>query len=330
MRILALILFIYIAFGIRFSFAQTCCSGGVPVSSNLGFKGSDEGVLQIALVSDFNILKTLKSGREILNDDSRKRTTQSYIIRPALTLSKRWSIEGFIPFVRQTRNIESSTGSTDFESSFGIGDPIFLGVFSIISKPINFRIGAGPKIPIGSFSHRNDRGILLLEDMQPGSGAWDAITMLMIDYNWPTRPSLNLFTNIIQSFKGTNERSRGGFQSYRFGNDIQLISGFADNLLINNMLISTGLSLRYRHANNDEVSGSELPATGGDFLFARANLGFNLSKKLGDINMNFELPIYADVTDTQLVPSYRFNLSWTFKFQLRQESINKKIILNEN
>jgi len=40
---------------IQTTFSQTCCSGGVPLSSNLGLPASDKGVLQLSLSYDLNV-----------------------------------------------------------------------------------------------------------------------------------------------------------------------------------------------------------------------------------------------------------------------------------
>ena len=36
-------------------FSQTCCSGGVPLSGNIGFKGAARGTLQMELSYDLSI-----------------------------------------------------------------------------------------------------------------------------------------------------------------------------------------------------------------------------------------------------------------------------------
>ncbi len=44
--------------------AQTCCSGGVPLSGNIGFEGSNRGTLQMELGYDLNYISTLKKEDE--------------------------------------------------------------------------------------------------------------------------------------------------------------------------------------------------------------------------------------------------------------------------
>jgi hypothetical protein len=60
---------------------QTCCSGGVPLSGNVGLPSGEKGVLQILVNHDDNALKTLKSGSMKLEDDSRTRHTRPIIFQ---------------------------------------------------------------------------------------------------------------------------------------------------------------------------------------------------------------------------------------------------------
>lgn len=105
--------------------AQTCCSGGVPVSNNLGFQSSDKGFLQYSLAVNHNQLTSLFSKNEKLDDNSRLRTTQTFIIRSAYQLTSRFSTEVFVPFIRQTRKItQTAFGSSALERTSGLGDLI--------------------------------------------------------------------------------------------------------------------------------------------------------------------------------------------------------------
>lgn len=314
----------YVQVSILFLFAfdglsQTCCSGGVPVSSNLGFQSSEAGIFQLSLSADFNILKTLKSGSDRLDDSDRLRTTQSYILRAAYALNDRLTVEAFIPLVRQTRRITTNAGAFDRESTFGIGDPVALLIYDIIRKDITLRIGAGPQIPLGSDNATNSRGLMLLEDLQPGSGAWDVILMGSLEYQLPSRPSSLLYLNAIISQTGSNPNSRGGLQVYEFGNDLQFMGGYSDQVLAFNQMITPGLSVRYRYADRDAVDQNEIPGTGGKFIFGRISNSIPFPKLKSSLNLNFEFPIWAAVNETQLSPSYSINVGWFKRFEPKKE-----------
>ena len=69
---------------------QTCCSGGVPVSSNLGLPSEGKNTLQFSLNYDLNVLETLKSGTEVLEDDSRSRRTHSILFQAGYSITERF------------------------------------------------------------------------------------------------------------------------------------------------------------------------------------------------------------------------------------------------
>ena len=304
------------------SSGQTCCSGGVPVSNNIGFQSSDQGTTQISVNGDFNFLRTLKDGNQRLDDDLRLRTTQSYIIRGAYATSDRLTFEAFFPLVRQTRRIENNFGNIDRQATFGIGDPVLLGIYDVIQKRVKVRIGAGPQIPLGSFNQRDSRGLFLLEDLQPGSGAWDIILFNSVEYNFQNRPSALLFLNTIYSITGTNQQARNGAQAYEFGNEVQLIGGVSDQVLLFNQIITSGFSIRYRHAERDQIDNNASPGTGGDFVFARVSSSIPFIKLNSSFNFNLEFPIWTRVNETQLSPSFVFNFGWSRVIEPKREYDN--------
>jgi len=57
--------------------SQTCCSGGVPLGGNVGFASYENRLYQFDLSYDLNVLSTLFNESEVLQDNSRLRSTQS-------------------------------------------------------------------------------------------------------------------------------------------------------------------------------------------------------------------------------------------------------------
>ena len=298
---------------------QTCCSGGVPVSSNIGFSHTQKQVLQLSLNTNFNTLKTLYSGSQALDDDQRKRSTQSYLMRAHYTFTDRLAVEGFFPFVRQTREIFSRVNdASDFESSFGVGDPILLASYKLIDNNIKWTIGGGLQFPLGSYTERNSRGLFLVEDLQPGSGALDVILISLLEVPLASRPSANVFGRTIFDLTGSNPNSRNGRQTYAFGNDYQFIVGIADQLFVAQQVIYPAVSLRYRNTQRDKVDSNENNGTGGNWLFAKASMGINFwgATKL---TVDIELPLYTFVNETQLSPNSIINISIHKAFSFSKE-----------
>ena len=107
------------------SYAQTCCSGGVPLSSNLGMPPNDQGIWQFSISYDLLVLNSLKEGSETIEDQSRIRKTQSILTEIGYGITRRIAVDLFIPYVYQQRRIEQF-GKTDFVTTNGIGDVALL------------------------------------------------------------------------------------------------------------------------------------------------------------------------------------------------------------
>ena len=291
------------------------------MSANLGFQSAESQVTQIGVSADFNFLRTLKAGSETLDDDLRLRTTQSYILRAAHTWHPRWTAEVFLPVIRQTRRISSLIGGgADREATFGIGDPVALLIYKVTDKEVTWRVGLGPQIPLGSTTQTNQRGLFLVEDLQPGSGAWDVIAISSIEMPLSKRPSALLYANTVFSLTGRNNNARQGLQTYQFGNDIQAILGYSDQVILGKTILQPGISFRYRHAAPDRVDSSDLPGTGGDFVFTRLSNAIPIGQKGSSINLNVEFPLWTRVNQTQLAPTIILNIGWFYRIDHKTPS----------
>ena len=285
--------------------AQTCCSGGVPLSGNLGLPASDQDTWQISLNYDLNVLRTLKNGTEKLDERNRQRITHAALLEVGYTFSRKFSVDLFLSFVRQQRKIQNPGLPDQKQSTNGIGDGVLLIKYHLINSNGNvWTLAAGPKIPLGASDITNN-GILLAADLQPGSGAWDAVLWTYFSHQLQTRKSMSYTITATYRHTGTNENFRLD-QSYRFGREFQGIFGIGDRVVVANLLLDPSLSFRYRRAFEDQVEGNELPNTGGEWVFINPVIGFSISRKVA-FNLGVELPLYANITGTQLTPTYRIN-----------------------
>ncbi|MEL6925280.1 MAG: hypothetical protein AAFO94_14635, partial [Bacteroidota bacterium] len=229
-------------------FAQTCCSGGVPVSSNLGLPASDAGALQFSLSYDLNVLKTLKAGTEVLDDQSRNRTTHSVLLELGYAFNQRFSIDGFFSFVRQERTIRQF-GNRNFTASQGPGDAVLLFKYRILDlndHATQLTGALGIKAPLGPADLRDsETGIILNADLQPGSGAWDGLLWAQLNHIMSFRPSMSMVVTSTYATKGKNN-SYFGSQVYQFGNEWQLSFGVSDRITSGALLFDPALLFRYR------------------------------------------------------------------------------------
>ncbi len=307
-----------ILFFSNITYSQTCCSGGVPISGNLGLPPGTTGTWQFSLGYDFNVLKTFMDETEVIDDHSRERVTQSILFQTGYSFSARFSVDLFLSYVKQERTIRNF-GKTGFTSTSGFGDAALLLKYNLSKSTANrtlFTIGAGPKIPTGRSDLTREDGIPLNADLQPGSGSWDGLFWGNGIYKFGFRPTFNISSTLIYSYKGKNNQYLGS-QTYQFGNEFQALISVNDNFLIGNKIIDTSISIRYRKALRDRFNDLTMPNTGGEWIFIAPSIAYNFSQKFA-VNAIFEVPLYANVVGTQLSPTYRINVGVFYK-------INKKI-----
>ncbi len=321
-HILVIVLFIVAAIQLA---GQTCCSGGVPISSNLGFQSSESGSLQLATAYEHNFLNTLYAESTVLPLNNRQRQTQSFLLRLSYNVTDRVGIEALLPYVIQRRDITQNSGDIDRESSNGIGDAVILLKYDLIKNITwNLNIGIGPKLSTGSSDQRNSIGLLLVNDLQPGSGATDIISRVALTHNLSARPSSSVYGQVVWTAKGTDPTYLGS-QRYGFGSEVQVSGGISDQFITRLTTIYPAISLRYRNATRDTINDNSQENTGGKWVFLKASLGFDVMGE-NRISIAYERPVYTEVDGTQLSPDHIINFSFYRNFSLKNTS--NKIILN--
>lgn len=302
---------------------QTCCSGGIPLSNNLGLENQGKGFFQIGINYDFNNLNTLNSGTTSLNDNSRKRITHSVLLNTGYSITNRLSVEALLTWVNQRRVIDQF-GNIDLQQTQGIGDAVVLTKYEfskILGASSNVSLGIGAKIPLGSYEEVDERGITYIADLQPGSGAWDLILYTALSKNFDFRPSTTFSGRIIYRSTGENTGYLNGLQGYEIGNEIQTFFGISDQFLVFKTLINPSLIIKYRKAEYDRIKGFELDNTGGKWISIIPNLSVQLSREIS-FSSKIELPIRSDVNGVQLTPTFRFTGGFLINLNLKKNEIN--------
>lgn len=301
--------------------AQTCCSGGIPLSNNLGLDISEKGTIQIGLSYDYNNLNTLNSGTENLNDNSRLRITHSVLLNVGYSITDRFSAEALFSWVNQRRKISQLDNNT-LDQTSGVGDAVVLLKYNfpkLLGENSAFNIGLGTKIPIGSSTETNDIGIVLNSDLQPGSNAWDIIYYSLLSKNLNSRPSFSVFSRIIYRSSGTNN-SYLKTSEYKFGNELQAFIGFSDQFILFNTLADPSLSFKYRSAEKDAIDGFDIESTGGKWVFLVPNFSIQISPSIS-FNTKAEIPIYSNVDGTQLTPTFRVSSGILINITRKQKKL---------
>lgn len=301
---------------------QTCCSGGIPLSNNVGLQFNEDDILLFGLNYDYNNLNTLKNNSETLDDNSRLRTTHSVLLNLGYSISKRWTVEGLFTWVNQRRLI-SQFGNENLDQTSGIGDAIILVRYAVLNSSKtnwNFEVGAGIKIPFGSSTETSEQGITLNADLQPGSNSWDQVYFLSLAKTFNFRPSMAFSSRFVYRNTGVNN-SYFGDSTYKFGNEIQAFFGVSDQFLIKKFLFNPSLNLKYRNALKDETQGFEIPNTGGNWLFIIPSFSFRLFQNVTFI-ATAELPLYSEPEGIQLTPTYRITTGLLFNLLSKPQAPN--------
>lgn len=288
------------------SHAQTCCSGGVPLSSNIGFPAAGKGSLQTSLTHDLNVLRTLKNGQEKLDDKSRIRRTHSILLSSGYTFSPRISMDISLSYVWQQRIIQQPGLSKNTENTNGFGDIMLLLKYQL-TKPENsdlaLLVGVGGKLPTGKTAIESVDGIPLNLDLQPGSGALDGIFWGLFTKKLGFRPSASFNALFVARVTGIHDTYRQ-IQTYEIGNNFRFHLGLSDQLVVGTKLLNASLNLRYRQAFKDKIDGQYLENTGGKWVFLNPEVRIPLSTSL-TLSLQIEIPIYANITGEQLSTTYR-------------------------
>ena len=303
-----------LVFGQIQGFSQTCCSGGVPLSGNIGFQGAASGTLQMEFSYDLNFLATLKTGAEIYEDGTRQRTTHSFLVKTGYSINRWFAIDALFSYVLQGRKI-SFNDQIDQVNTHGLGDAVLMAKFvlsNISDSGSELQLGIGPKLPLGRTDLTNNLDITLNADMQPGSGSWDLITWAYFARQFVKRPTMVASARVVGRINGMN-REYLGSQTYSFGSSVQFYLGIGDQVVWGNRILSPSLSVRYRYAAGDRINDQELDNTGGQWINVLPALSWHFSPR-SILHFVPEIPLYSNVGGTQLTPTFRMQVGLYHSF----------------
>jgi hypothetical protein len=234
------------------------------------------------------------------------------------SFSNRLSIDALFSYVRQERTI-TFNGRSDADITNGLGDATLLFKYVLVKKDqYSITPGIGIKIPTGASDLKDNDGITLNADLQPGSGAWDGLAWIYFDASPFRNPNSTLFGNLVYSLKGHNPDYLGS-QNYKFGDEYQISLGWSRRIIIGGQLIDPSVLIRFRKAYPDNNNGTGLPSTGGQWIFIYPSLSYWFQPDFA-FNASIDLPLYANVEGTQVTPTYRLNLGFYYRMNLKKES----------
>jgi hypothetical protein len=272
----------------------------------LQLSSSDAGKTQLAVSYEYNSLQDVINVSDPLNDQSRERYTHSFLFEGNYGITQRLSVSGLFTLVQQGRTITTPTGNQNQLVTGGIGDAVLLLNYNLIPGNVFTQrilsIGAGPKIPLGQSDQRSN-GILVPYDMQPGTGAWDAVLWGYFSQGFRPKP-FSVFATTAYRLTGQNELG------YEFGNELITSGGFS---FYPTPETAISLLAQFRTVTADQLSDADISNTGGSWLYLSPGFNVNLSQSLS-LRMNGELPVYRKLNGTQLTTTYRVAFSTHYTF----------------
>jgi hypothetical protein len=263
-----------------------------------------EGGWLLTLSYEYERRDGLREGSDRISDPlDRKIIEQGITLAGHYGLRHNLQLSLILPYRYRTMDLDDPAGPDRFQAD-GIGDitPIVKWRFQRWDGPgwsLNWAAIAGIELPTGR-DDRKDHGVLLPEDLQPGSASWDPFLGTAATYE-PGRWRFNAF--LLYQINGSgDEYNRGDefFAEIAVGNRFWLEPYPGPFMRFDAMI-------RYRH----EARGSDRDS-GGDVVTLGANLAFRPQPSL-DFQLAVELPILQNLNGVQVEEGW----STVFSFGLR-------------
>lgn len=300
-------------------FSQACSCGGAPLTNALELPTSAAGVWQFGFTYQYNSISDVVSGSDQLTDDTRRRSVHAGLMEISYGLSGRLTVSGLFTLLQQERTSQAGHGAGEFLRTRGIGDGLLLLKYNLIPYSVQSQrqvaVGAGVKIPFGESSLRSNN-ILIAADMQPGSGAWDAVLWGYLSQGLYRHLPIGVTASATYRFTGTNNRFGTSSEGYNFGDElVATLSGTYRSF--GKTDITAGF--RYRSVTADRFADQELPNSGGRWLNLAPGLSYEISKAVS-AGVAGELPLYRKLDGTQLTTDYRLSVALFFNLGDKQAS----------
>jgi len=291
--------------------AQTCCTAGAPISTNLEISNSDVNTLLVQLSYEYKSINLLIDDNKKLTSDPRSRLGQNVSLKLDYILSKKFAISTILPAVHQSRSTVSQS-----QSSFGLGDLTLIGQYTIFADPRNaINVGAGIKLPLGKVNHRDDSNIFLSPDMQSGSGSFDFILRTSVNRTGFLLPQLTGNFSAVYRKNGLNDSFGStdtfGGRSFGFGDSAIFILAFKYLLDYKQGFLIPDVALKYRwgSANQEEVTIA--PNSGGNWFSIPLGFSYDLDGKKS-LRAYGELPIYQKLEGLQITTDFIVGLQLSY------------------
>lgn len=294
-------------------YAQTCSCAGAPLISSQSISSTSGGNLLLGITYQYNDISKLYSGNNRLENRTSTRNTQSTLFELNYGITDRLTFSGTATYIQKFRKsgLQSSGGATALTTR-GIGDGLFILKYVIhkntIREQYQLAVGGGAKVPLGK-SNLTNNGLPLNADMQPGTGAWDAVFWSYFSKTFAPASTINLF--LFNTFRATGANQRFNNQDlYEFGNEWVVKAGITDKITPNLSYIGI---INYRSTSSDQRNDHALPNTGGKWLKIEPALRYNIGGGLS-VKASGQIPVYQYLNGIQPTTTYSASVSLFYNF----------------
>jgi hypothetical protein len=284
--------------------AATCSCAGVPLLGAMESSPPGAGAWYIGTSYEYHDISDLVRGSDEVSDETgRDRNSESLIVEATYGINDRWAVSALVAGVEHERSIgsSSSTGS-------GLGDSIVMLKYSPrrvgLTDRLGYSFGLGARIPTGDDEERDL--VVLAEDLQPSTGAWGTVAWARVDRSFSQSAKTQIFGSVSYQSNGENDRD------YRFG-DVWSLAGGSSYQTDGRWGFAA--QFLYRHAERDERGSSEIPNTGGEWLYFEPSVQFNFSPNVA-ARLSGRVPVWRDLNDAlQFTTSYSVSVAVSYTFE---------------
>jgi hypothetical protein len=266
--------------------SQTCSCAATPLFNPLDFATLKDRKWHFELTYKFHSMNDLVEGSEKVQDDTERRRTVRFVLADTrFAILPNLTIRAAFSWVSHYREIGISYSEP--VKIQAMGDSLLTVQYSPFpyteTKKTEISLGVGLKIPTGENTAQTD--VTASEDMQPGTGSWDILGWTFLSQQIPLGSWSEVFVGLYGRFNGTNNRG------YQFGNEYSVSLGLRA-LTVKRLMIS--LYGKYRWASSDIRYDSNIPNTGGHWIYVVPSASWNISENFG-IKSEIELPLHRDL-----------------------------------
>lgn len=227
-------------------------------------------------------------------------------LRGRFNINKKWKLFGIVPYAYHIRERDGAEVILN-----GLGDITLMANYQVLSTPDSLQkvvrhsvaVGAGLKLPTGSFQEIEDQETFANPYFQVGTGSWDILFNLVYTLRWN---NFGLNTDFTYKWNTTNSND------YKFGNRFNGALTLFQLTNLGTFQIMPNIGVFVEQAEWDVMDNFYRTFTGGEAVFG--NLGMELYFNRFNLGANYNHPIYADWSNGQLEPEGRYSVHFNVFF----------------